>query len=156
MEVSPTKTIDVYLPEGSDWYAFGGGPMLKGGQVLKLRPALTEMPIYVRAGAIIPLSPGIHYASQTPDVRELHVHAGADGAFTLYDDAGDGHDYESGAFRKWPLNWDDKAHRLTFSAAEGTYGRESVSFAVTLHLVDGATRVQTVTVSPTITQEISL
>lgn len=155
LAVDPAKTIDVYLPKGAGWHVFDKAGLLKGGQVLKLRPALDDLPLYVRAGAIIPQTPGIQYAQQAVSVVELHVYAGADGAFRLYDDAGDGFAYEAGAHRLWPMHWDDKARELTLAPAEGDYRRdETVHFAVTLYEIDGRTTQATVAASPTQSQTV--
>jgi len=138
LTTGPDKHLDVYLPRGCDWHAFGGAGMLKGGQTLRLRPALGDLPLYVRAGAIIPQTPGIEYAPQPTSSIELHVYAGADGEQRLYDDAGDGHDYQTGAYRRWPIRWDDRARRLTLLPADGTYRLdERVTFGVTLYETDG-------------------
>ncbi len=155
MQVTPAKTIDVYLPAGTTWYDLATGVALAGGQTLKVHPQLAVMPTFVRAGAIIPMTPGIQYAAQTPDRVELHIYAGRDGAFSLYDDAGDGHGYEDGAFRAWPLAWDDAARTLTFRPASGTYGRDATRFVVILH--DGGQGIsRTVTVSPDQVQTVAL
>ncbi|MBW8880543.1 MAG: DUF5110 domain-containing protein, partial [Asticcacaulis sp.] len=118
-------------------------------------PALNQMPVYVRAGAIIPQTPGLQYAMHKPDRIELHVYAGADGSFALYDDAGDGHGYERGEFRRWPLRWDDKARTLVFDVAEGSYAPdEEVAFTIVRH--DGMGRGETtVTAVPSQTLSVS-
>lgn len=157
LSVDPGKTIEVYLPKGADWHAFGKAGLLKGGQVLKRRPALGEMPLYVRAGAIVPQTPGLQYATQPVEAIELHVYAGANGAFRLYDDAGDGYDYASGAHRFWPIGWDDKARRLTLSPSAGDYRRdETVHFAVTLYETDGRMTRATFDATPAQTHSLEL
>ena len=157
LQVTPTKTIDVYLPAGHDWYALDDGPRLSGGETLKLRPAVSDMPVYVRAGAMIPMTPDIQYANQPVDSIELHIFAGRDGAFALYDDAGDGHDYESGAWRRWPLAWNDAARRLTVGPATGAYAMDvATSFAVTVRAADGTTRTRTLTAAPSDAQTVEV
>lgn len=150
MQVSPDKTLDVYLPAGSDWYGFMDGQRHAGGQTLKVRPALSDIPLYVKAGSILPQTPGIQYAMQKTEQIELHIYAGANGAFTLYDDEGDGHGYEKGACRHWPLTWTDATRKLTFAPAKGTYpGADATTiFAVTVHDGKNKTPTKTVTVSP--------
>ncbi len=157
LAVEPGKTLDMYLPKGVDWHVFGKAGLLQGGQVLKLRPSLAEMPVYARAGAIIPQTPGIQYAQAAVPVVELHIYAGADGACRLYDDAGDGHDYETGAHRFWPMRWDNAARRLTLSPAQGDYHRdETVSFAVTLYEADGRLTHAALTATPAQTRTLEL
>ena len=156
LQVSPDKTIDVYLPAGHDWYKLDGGPRLSGGQTLKLRPAIADMPLYARAGAIIPMVTDIQYANSRDYGMMLHIYAGADGAFTMYDDAGDGHDYETGAFRRYPMTWHDATSTLTLGPVTGTYGVDASQgldivvqpFTVTVHAPDGSRRTQSVNTVP--------
>lgn len=156
LHVSPDKTLDVYLPAGSDWYGLMDGQRYKGGQTLKVRPALSDIPVYVKAGSILPQTPGIQYATQKPEQIELHIYAGADGAFTLYDDEGDGHDYEKGKCRHWPLTWSDAARKLTFAPADGTYpgADATTTFAVTVH--DGNSQLLTKTVTVSASESVTL
>lgn len=157
LQTPPGKTIEVYLPRGCDWHVFGQAGLLKGGQILKSRPALGEMPLYVRAGAIIPQTPGIEYAMQPTSSVELHIYAGADGEQRLYDDAGDGQDYRRGGYRRWPIRWDDRARRLTLSPADGDYRRdETVSFTVTLYEADGRTKQAEWSATPAQTHSLDL
>ncbi len=157
LRTTPDKTIAVYLPRGHDWHAFGRAGLLRGGQTLKLRPALGDIPLYVRAGAIIPQTPGITYAMQPATTVELHVYAGADGKQLLYDDAGDGHDYETGAYRRWPIHWDNARRRLTLTPAAGNYRRdETVSFAVILYEIDGRTTRATLAATPAETRTLDI
>ena len=157
LTVEPGKTLDIYLPKGADWHVFGKAGLLKGGQVLKLRPALGDLPLYVRAGAIIPQTPGIEYATQPVTQVELHVYAGADGRQRLYDDAGDGHDYQTGDYRRWPIHWDDRARKLTLAAAEGRYRKDEVmTFWVTLYESDGRTRSARLVATPAQTHTLEL
>ncbi len=160
-QAHPDKTLPVWLPAGHDWYLLDNpvekpvdNPGIKpgkiaGGQVLRLRPALHDMPVFARAGAIIPQTPGIQYAAQPVDRIDLHVYSGADGAFTLYDDAGDGHAYETGERRLWPLSWSDKSRTLRFEAAQGTYAGavDRIAFAIIVHEADGRLTQRTVTVA---------
>ncbi len=157
LQTSPGKTMDLYLPHGADWHVFGKAGLLKGGRVLKLRPPLGDMPLYVRAGAIIPQTPGIAYATQPAAQVELHVYAGADGQQLLYDDAGEGHAYQQGEYRRWPIHWDDRARKLTWVAMQGSYRRdESVTFAVTLYETDGRMTQVTAAATPAATQTLEL
>ena len=157
LAVTPDKTMDVYLPRGADWHAFGKAGLLKGGQVLKLRPAVEDLPLYVRAGAIIPQTPGIEYAMQAVPVVELHIYTGADGHFSLYDDAGDGHTYQTGEYRRWPIHWDDRTRRLTWQAALGSYRRdETVTFAVVLYETDGRMTQARAAATPAAVQTLEL
>lgn len=142
------KTMAVYLPKGDDWYALGSAKRLSGGQVLNLRPPLGEMPVYVRAGAILPQTPGILYAGEAPKQVELHVHAGADGMFELYDDAGDGLAYAKGACSRRKLAWNDAARTLTIGRARGRYPGQPGATIFAVILYDGETSVPRIVTVP--------
>jgi alpha-D-xyloside xylohydrolase len=111
----------VYLPN-STWYDFWTGESIKGGQEIVAEAPLNRMPLYVRAGSILPLGPRIEYATQvSTEPLELRVYRGADGAFDLYDDAGDGYGYEHGQHSVTHLRWEDGSGTLTLSTREGAY-----------------------------------
>ncbi|WP_174298412.1 TIM-barrel domain-containing protein, partial [Sphingomonas bacterium] len=130
-------TVEVYLPAGQDWYDLASGRRYPGGRTIDVPAPLARVPVFARAGAIIPMTPGIDRSSARPDTVELHVHAGRDGRFTLYEDAGDGDGYRHGQCARIPLRWDDAARRLTIGARVGSYPdmRPVTRFAV--RLVDG-------------------
>ena len=80
------------------------------------------MPLFVRAGSIIPVGPEVQYADQKTDqALTLMVYPGHDATFTLYEDAGDGYDYEQGAFAETPLSWDEQHRQLTIGDRKGSY-----------------------------------
>jgi alpha-D-xyloside xylohydrolase len=83
---------------------------------------LERMPLYVRAGSILPLGPDMEWSDEKPaDPIELRVYTGADGDFTLYEDAGDSYDYERGQRATIAFHWDDKSGTLTIGAREGSF-----------------------------------
>jgi alpha-D-xyloside xylohydrolase len=113
------RSRKVYLPAGADWYDFHTGAFLRGGQWMEADAPLTTVPLFVRAGSILPLGPVKQFVSQENDQPlVLRVYPGADGDFTLYDDAGDGYGYERGEFGLLRLHWDDRERSLT-QRAEG-------------------------------------
>ncbi len=108
------RSRKVYLPEGADWYDFHTGACLRGGRWIEAAAPLSDIPLFVRAGSILPLGPVKQYVSQESDrPLVLRVYPGADGDFTLYDDAGDGYGYERGEYGLLRLHWDDRERRLT-------------------------------------------
>ncbi len=112
---------EVVLPTGL-WHDFWTGDVLTGGQTVERPAPLERMPVLVRAGAIVPLGPIQEWHDQIPDAPvELRIYPGADGAFVLYDDAGDGYGYEQGECSRIHLSWDDEAKTLTLGAREGSY-----------------------------------
>ncbi len=116
------KTAVKYLPKGTDWYDFWTGERLKGGQSVTLTTTLDRVPMFVRAGSILPLGPEMQYVGER-DWRELElrVYPGADGSFTLYEDEGDNYNYERGVCSEITMTWDDAARQLTISARRGSY-----------------------------------
>jgi alpha-D-xyloside xylohydrolase len=112
----------VYLPASPAWYDFWTGAATPGGQEIEADAPLDRMPLYVRAGSILPMGPEIEYAAQNPGGPiELRIYRGADGQFNLYDDAGDSYDYEKGQHSVISLRWNDSDALLTIGAREGTY-----------------------------------
>ena len=80
------------------------------------------MPLFVRAGSILPMGPQIEYAAQDPaGPIELRIYRGADGSFDLYEDSGDSYEYEKGQHSIIPLRWDDHTSSLTIGTREGSY-----------------------------------
>ena len=103
-----------YLPEGCDWYDFWEEKRYAGGQEIEVEALLDRMPLFVRAGSILPMAEGLQYADQKPEAPlELRVYPGANGEFTLYEDAGDGYGYENGEYELTEFKWDDAEKTLT-------------------------------------------
>ncbi len=112
----------VYLPAGCDWYDFWTGERYTGGQTIEAAAPLEIIPLFVRAGSILPLGPKVQHTGEQPAADwELRIYPGADGTFDLYEDEGDSYRYEAGAFAWTPLAWDDAARTLTFGARQGTF-----------------------------------
>ena len=115
-------TRRVYLPKDATWYDFWTGEKLTGGQHIEAAAPLDRLPLYLRAGSILPLGPEEEYADEKPNGPiELRVYPGANGTFTLYNDEGDNYDYEHGAHATTTLTWDDATRTLAFAARQGTY-----------------------------------
>jgi alpha-D-xyloside xylohydrolase len=113
---------DVYLPPAARWYDFWTGKAMDGNQRLPAAAPLDRIPLYVKAGSILPMGPEIEYAQQKPDAPiELRVYRGADGHFDLYEDQGDTYNYEKGARAVIPIDWNDAAQTLTIGARSGSY-----------------------------------
>jgi alpha-D-xyloside xylohydrolase len=126
----------VYLPAGYGWYDFWTDQRIAGGQAVLADAALDVMPLYVRAGSIVPMGQPMQYADESPDMPlELHIYPGRDGSFLLYEDEGDSYNYEQGAFSTIPIHWQDTARRLLLDARTGCYPgmQERRAFQVVLH-----------------------
>ncbi len=124
-----------YLPGvGTRWYDFWTGEKLTGGRHIEAAAPLERIPLYVRAGSILPLGPEEEYADEKPNGPiELRVYPGADGAFTLYNDEGDNYDYERGAHSTTTLTWSDATRTLTIAARQGSYS--NMPRETTFHIV---------------------
>jgi len=110
----------VYLPHG-DWYDFWTGEQLKGGRTVVRPVDLATLPLYVRAGAILPLGPvRQNLSSPASGPIELRLYPGADGHARLYEDDGDTFDYRRGGFRLTAFDWNDRHRRVAASAVSGS------------------------------------
>ena len=138
---SAPKTAVKYLPKGTLWYDFWTGQSYRGGQTLTLQTSLDHVPMFVRAGSILPLAPEMQYAAEKPwDHLEIRLYPGADGDFTLYEDEGDGYRYEQGVCTTIQFHWDDKARTLTIGDRQGQYPGMLAVRQFTLTLPDGTSR----------------
>ncbi len=114
--------VNVYLPKGEKWIDFWTNEVYEGGQTLQKECPIDIMPVYVRAGSIMPFGPEVQYSGEKPwDDLEIRVYPGADGTFTLYEDEGDNYNYEKGAYSLIRFSYDDQSHRLTISQREGSF-----------------------------------
>jgi alpha-D-xyloside xylohydrolase len=111
----------VYLPSGATWYDFWTGATNAGGQMISAAAAIDTLPIFVRAGSILPYGPDIQYATQSADPIELRVYRGANGSFTLYEDEGDNYNYESGSYATISITWNESTKTLTLGARQGSF-----------------------------------
>src|ERR1019366_2470025 len=112
----------VYLPAGASWYDFWTGSSLRGGQTVSAAAPLERLPLYVRAGSILPLGPQLQYTSEKPaDPIELRIYRGADGKFALYEDDGESYGYERGEHSTIVFTWDDSSKALSIGARTGSF-----------------------------------
>ncbi|MGA9055778.1 MAG: glycoside hydrolase family 31 protein [Terriglobia bacterium] len=110
----------VYLPN-TTWTNFWSGESFSGGKFIMAAAPLETLPLFARAGSILPLGPAMEYSSQKPeDPVELRIYPGADADFTLYEDDGLTYDYEKGAYETIPIRWDDAKHTLTIGSRQGS------------------------------------
>jgi alpha-D-xyloside xylohydrolase len=112
----------VYLPAKTTWYDLWAGTTQTGGQTVMADAPIEHIPLYVPAGAILPMGPVMEYATAIPcDPIELRVYEGADGGFTLYEDENDNYDYEKGMYATIPFAWNDAKKTLTIGARQGSF-----------------------------------
>ena len=116
------KTRKVYLPKINKWYNFWTGESLTGGQTIDADAPIDIMPLYVKAGSIVPMGPDVEYATENPSgAIELRIYPGADGEFKFYEDENDNYNYEKGNYAVFNMKWNDKLQELTLSDRKGTF-----------------------------------
>ena len=137
-----TKTATKYLPKGTDWYDFWTGERKKGGQDVTLQTSFDRVPMFVRAGSILPLGPEMQYVGEKAwDNIEVRIYPGADGTFTLYEDECDNYNYEHGQYATIPFQWNDRSRTLTIGQRKGNYPGMLTSRQFTVVLPDGTQKV---------------
>ena len=121
-DFTAAKTKETYLPAGTDWYDFWTGEKLTGGKKVNRETPFDIIPLYVRAGAIIPVGPAVQYAEEKKwDNLEIRIYAGANGKFVLYEDENDNYNYEKGIHSTIGFNWDDKKKVLSVDDRMGSF-----------------------------------
>ena len=114
--------VEVYLPAGTTWIDFWTNEVQTGGQTVHRSCPIDILPLYVRAGSILPLGPKVQYSTEKSwDCLDICVYPGADGSFTLYEDEFDNYNYEQGMFSLIRFEWDDSSRTLTISDRSGDY-----------------------------------
>ena len=133
------KHCEVYLPAGAKWYDYYTHTCYEGGQTITASSPLSSMPLYVRAGSIVPVGPDVQYAQEKPwDALDIIVYPGADAEFTLYEDEGDGYNYEKGICSTITFKWNDKAGTLTIAKRQGSYPGMLATRTFNVKVVGGA------------------
>ena len=121
-DLSIIKSEEVYLPAGADWYDFWTGEKYSGGTTIEKETPLDIMPLYLKAGSILPIGPDVQYAEEKKwDNLEIRVYPGEDGEFVLYEDEFDNYNYEKGVFSTITFSWNDAEQKLTIGDREGSF-----------------------------------
>ncbi|MFA9388280.1 MAG: TIM-barrel domain-containing protein [Prolixibacteraceae bacterium] len=116
------RNREVYLPQTAGWYDFYSNQFYKGGQTLKADAPLEKIPLYIKAGSIVPYGPEIQYTTQPTDGSiHLMVYTGADGSFSLYEDENINYNYEKGAYAFIPFKYNEEEGTLTLGQREGKF-----------------------------------
>ncbi len=145
-----TKTVTRYLPGkqtvngksvNCKWYDFWTNRLYQGGRDVTIETALDRVPMFVRAGSILPLGPEMQYVGEKAwDNLELRVYPGADGKFLLYEDEGDNYNYEQGQYATIPFQWNDRSRTLTIGSRQGSYPGMLERRQFTIVLPDGQSK----------------
>lgn len=115
----------VYLPAGTDWYNYWTSERIKGGQTIEVSAPIDTLPLFVRAGSIVPLGSEILSTAEPQKIATLRVYPGADADFTLFNDDGHTYAYEKGDSQITHLHWNDAAGRLTHTGATAWTGSDA-------------------------------
>jgi alpha-D-xyloside xylohydrolase len=116
------ETRKVYLPKMANWYDFWTGKLITGGQTIDADAPIEIIPLYVRAGSIIPMGPYLQYATEkAADPVEIRIYTGADAKFVLYEDENDTYNYESGKYSTIAMNWNESEKTFTIKDRNGKF-----------------------------------
>lgn len=121
-DFSTVKSKKLYLPKGTEWYDFWTNEKHVGGTTVNKPSPLDIMPLFVRAGSIVPFGPAVQYATEKKwDNLEMRVYPGANGKFTLYEDENDNYNYEKGQFSVIEFTYDHAKKVLTIGDRKGSF-----------------------------------
>lgn len=116
------KSTNVYLPESQTWFDFWTGEKISGGRMISKQTPIDIMPLYVKAGSIIPMGPLMQYATEKKaDPIELRIYTGANADFVLYEDENDNYNYEKRIYSLIPIRWNEKTKTLTIEKRQGKF-----------------------------------
>ena len=135
----------VYLPSGHEWIDYWTGAAHKGGTSITADAPIEKIPLYVKAGSIIPTYNKVYGNEIAHDVPvRIDVYAGADGAFNYYEDDGHSINYKKGDYKLIPLLWDDNKQKLTIGKMEGSYAMGKKTFEIYIHKNGKVTKSKTI------------
>jgi alpha-D-xyloside xylohydrolase len=116
------RNRSVYFPRQCGWYNLYTNEYIEGGQRLIVDAPYEQIPVFVRAGAIIPFGPKMQWSDEkAADLINLYVYAGQDGVFQLYEDEGTNYNYERGLFSTIDIRYDDATRTVTIGARKGQF-----------------------------------
>jgi alpha-D-xyloside xylohydrolase len=122
VDFTQPKTAKAYLPGGTVWYDFWTNEKLDGGQEITQQTSIDQIPLYIKAGSILPFGPNVQFATEKKwDNLEMRVYEGADGVFTLYEDENDNYHYEKGVYSTITFRWDNAKRTLTIDKRNGSF-----------------------------------
>ncbi|UMQ42292.1 DUF5110 domain-containing protein [Chryseobacterium sp. Y16C] len=122
IDFTQNKNTKVYLPAGSDWFDFWTNEKYKGGREIEKSVNLQSIPLYVKAGSIIPFGPDVQYATEKKwDNLTIKIYPGKDADFVLYEDEFDNYNYEKGDYSEIPFHWNENSKTLTIDPRKGNF-----------------------------------
>jgi alpha-D-xyloside xylohydrolase len=136
-DFSSIKSKELYLPKGTAWVDFWTGEKLEGGKTVTKETPLDIMPLYVKAGSVLPIGPKVQYAAEKKwDNLEIRVYEGANGEFTLYEDENDNYNYEKGKYSTITFSWNNTKRELTIGDRKGDFAGMLAERKFNIVLVD--------------------
>lgn len=122
VDFTTKKSTTLYLPAGTTWYDFWTNERMKGGKEITKETSIDIIPLYIKAGTILPIGPEVQYATEKKwDNLQIRIYEGADGEFTLYEDENDNYNYEKGVFSTITFTWNDSKKELTIGNCNGSF-----------------------------------
>lgn len=135
---------EVYLPKATKWFDFWTGKSMNGGQTVKAEAPIDRIPLFIKAGSIVPVGEVMQYSGEKPaDNLEIRVYGGNNGEFTLYEDEGDNYNYEKGKYSTISFKWDDKLQTLTIANRTGSFTGMLANRKFNIVLMNGGTGINT-------------
>lgn len=145
-DFTQAKSMDVYLPAGTRWFNYWTNEVQEGGKNITVETTLGRIPLFVRAGSVVPVGPDVQYSGEKAwDNLTVCIYPGADGNFTLYEDEFDNYNYEKGAYTEIPMTWDDSKRTLTIGSRKGGYTGMLAKRQFVVKTADGKERTVTYT-----------
>ena len=132
---------NVYFPKSDNWYDFYTGKQIKGGQTLLVNAPYDKIPLYVRAGSIVPFGPQVQHTANQPETLTFYIYGGKDGSFELYEDEGTNYKYEKGKFSRIPLAYNDNSKTVIIGKREGEFDGMLKNRTINFILVDSQNQI---------------
>lgn len=120
----------VYLPAGSDWYNYWTNERVRGGQAIVVNAPIDTLPLFVRAGSIVPIGSEVQSADQSQTIASVRVYPGANGSFTVFQDDGKTYGYEKTGGSVTKLAWDEASHQLRHEGTPAWTGSDQAIITV--------------------------
>jgi alpha-D-xyloside xylohydrolase len=122
VDFTQQKSSKAYLPVGTSWFDFWSNQKYDGGQEVTLTTTIDKIPLFIKAGSIVPFGPNVQFATEKKwDNLEIRVYPGANAEFTLYEDENDNYNYEKGVYSTIRFTWNDAKKSLTINDRKGSF-----------------------------------
>ncbi|AUP78507.1 glycoside hydrolase family 31 protein [Flavivirga eckloniae] len=116
-----TEKRSVYLPKNDSWYDLWTNKEYEGGKTITAKAPISKIPLYIKAGTILPIANNLKHANQKTDTLSIFIYEGADGKFELYEDENTNYNYENGAFSTIGFEWNNSENTLTIGDRQGQF-----------------------------------